>query len=426
MKKYSEMSKEELLKEKESLEAAFKEYKEMGLSLNMARGKPSVAQLELSMPMMDTLHSEADMVCEDGSDCRNYGVPVGIPEARRLMGSLMEDDPENVFVFGNSSLNIMYDQVARSYTHGLMGNPPFSKQEKIKWLCPVPGYDRHFKITEYFGAEMINIPMGPDGPDMDMVRDYVENDPTVKGIWCVPKFSNPTGIVYSPETVFAFAALKPAAPDFRIYWDNAYCVHFIYDDDHPFIPEILSECEKAGHPDMVFKFASCSKITFGGSGISAMASSKNNLEDIKKTLTIQTIGHDKMNQLRHARFLKDHDNVIEHMKKHAAILRPKFELLEATLDNELISRGIGGYFKPKGGYFIAYEGPDNTAKATVSLASECGVVLTGAGAPFPYGKDPDDKWIRLAPSFPTLFELEKASEIFAVCARLAYVRTLTD
>jgi DNA-binding transcriptional MocR family regulator len=257
-----------------------------------------------------------------------------------------------------------------------------------------------------------------------MVRELVENDPAVKGIWCVPKFSNPTGIVYSPETVFAFAALNPAAPDFRIYWDNAYCVHFLYDDDHPFIPEILSECEKAGHPDMVFKFASCSKITFGGSGISAMASSKNKLDDVKKTLTVQTIGHDKMNQLRHARFLKDHDNVIEHMKMHAAILRPKFELLENTLDNELLSRGIGNYFKPKGGYFISFDSLPGCAKEIVSRAKKAGVTMTGAGATWPYGRDPRDSNIRVAPTLPPLEDLKIAAELFCLCVKIVSLEKL--
>ncbi len=424
MKKYTEMSKEELLKEKESLEEAYREYQKRGLSLNMARGKPSVEQLELSMPMLDVLHSQADLVCEDGSDCRNYGEPVGIPEARRLMASMMEDDPENVFVFGNSSLNVMYDTVARAMLFGVCGSTPWCRLPEVKFLCPVPGYDRHFKITESFNIEMINIPMNADGPDMDLVEKYVNNDPAVKGIWCVPKFANPTGTVYSDEVVSRFAHLNPAAEDFRIYWDNAYCVHYLYEDNQPQIPEILSECAAAGHPDIVYKFASTSKVTFAGSGISALASSKRNLDDIRRHLVVQTIGHDKMNQLRHARFLKDHDNVIRHMMKHAEILRPKFEALEKVLDDELVSRGIGKFEKPLGGYFIAYEGPDNTAKAIVKAAKECGVVLTGAGAPFPYGKDPDDKWIRLAPSFPTLPELKQAADIFAVCARLVYAKQL--
>lgn len=424
MKKYTEMSKEELLHEKESLEEAYREYQKRGLSLNMARGKPSVEQLELSMPMLDVLHSQADLVCQDGSDCRNYGEPVGIPEARALMASMMEDEPENVFVFGNSSLNVMYDTVARAMLFGVCGSTPWCRLPEVKFLCPVPGYDRHFKITESFNIQMINIPMKEDGPDMDLVEKYVNNDPAVKGIWCVPKFANPTGTVYSDEVVSRFAHLTPAAEDFRIYWDNAYCVHYLYEDNQPQIPEILSECAKAGHPDMVYKFASTSKVTFAGSGISALASSKRNLDDIKRHLVVQTIGHDKMNQLRHARFLKDHDNVIRHMMKHAAILRPKFEALEKVLDDELISRGIGKFEKPLGGYFIAYEGPDNTAKAIVKAAKECGVVLTGAGAPFPYGKDPDDKWIRLAPSFPTLEDLKQAADIFAVCARLVYAKQL--
>lgn len=424
MKKLAEMSKEELLKEKQELEAAYKDFQNQGLKLNMARGKPSLEQLNLSFPMMDVMNSYNGMAAEDGTDCRNYGELEGIEEARRLIAEIMDTTPDHVICFGNSSLNVMYDMVARAMTHGVCGSTPWCKLDKVKFLCPVPGYDRHFAITEFFGIEMINIPMTPTGPDMDLVEKYVSTDPAVKGIWCVPKFSNPEGIVYSDETVLRFANLKPAAEDFRIFWDNAYSVHYLYDDVQPQIPDLVRECAKAGNPDMVYKFASTSKITFPGSGISGMAVSEKNRDSILEMLKIQTIGPDKVNQLRHVRFLKNREGVAAQMKKHAAILRPKFEMVEQVLDAELTSRGIGSYLKPLGGYFISYNAPEGTAKRIVSLAKECGVTMTGAGAPFPYGKDPKDSVIRIAPSFPPLEELEKAAEIFAICVKLAAIEQL--
>ena len=426
MTAYKDMSREELLELKSRLEKEFEDVKGKGLKLDMSRGKPSKAQLDLSMGMMDVLKSTSDLVCEEGVDCRNYGVIDGIKEAKQLLSDMMEVPKDNIIIFGNSSLNVMYDTVARAMTHGIMGSTPWAKLDKVKFLCPVPGYDRHFAITEHFGIEMINIPMTSDGPDMDLVEQYVENDPAVKGIWCVPKYSNPQGYTYSEETVKRFANLKPAAPDFRIYWDNAYSVHHLYDDekDQDFLLEILDECAKAGNPDMVYKFTSTSKISFPGSGIAALAASKANLDDIRKYITVQTIGHDKLNQLRHVKFFKDLEGVHAHMRKHAAILRPKFEMVEATLEKELGGLGIGEWTTPKGGYFISFESLDGCAKKIVAMAKEAGVVMTGAGATYPYGKDPKDSNIRIAPSFPPIEELEKAAQVFVVCVKLASVEKL--
>ena len=354
MKSYQEMSKEELLQEKESLKAAYKEYQKMDLSLNMARGKPAVEQLDMVMDILDVLDSKSEMVAENGIDVRNYGEMDGIPEAKKLMADMMGTKAENVLVFGNASLTIMYDTVSRSMTHGVCGSTPWCHLDKIKFLCPVPGYDRHFAITEHFGIEMINIPMTEDGPDMDMVEQYVNNDPSVKGIWCVPKYSNPQGYVYSDETVKRFAALKPAAEDFRIFWDNSYVIHHLYEDKQAELLDIISECEKAGNPDIVYEFASTSKVTFAGAGIAAMASSKKNLDFIRKSMTIQTIGYDKVNQYRHVKYFKDLDGIKAKMKQHADILRPKFELVDEILTKELEGLGIGTWTKPLGGYFITF------------------------------------------------------------------------
>ena len=426
MQKYSEMSREQLLALKKELDQQYAEIKAQGLALDMSRGKPAADQLDLSMGLMDVLSSSADLKCETGVDCRNYGVMDGIPEAKRLLGEISEVSPENIIIYGTSSLNVMFDTVARSMTHGVMGNTPWCKLDKVKFLCPVPGYDRHFKVTEFFGIEMINVPMTPQGPDMDMVEKLVSEDPAIKGIWCVPKYSNPQGYTYSEETVKRFARLKPAAPDFRIYWDNAYSVHHLYDGEEKqdFLLEILEECAKAGNPDIVYKFTSTSKISFPGSGIAALAASKANLDDIRKYITVQTIGHDKLNQLRHVKFFKDLEGVHAHMKKHAAILRPKFEMVEATLEKELGGLGIGEWTTPKGGYFISFESLDGCAKKIVAKAKEAGVVMTGAGATYPYGKDPKDSNIRIAPSFPPIDELAKAAEVFVVCVKLASVEKL--
>ena len=423
---YNDMSKEELLALKESLNKEYAEAKAKGLALDMSRGKPSAKQLDVSLGLLDTINSSSDLKSEDGTDCRNYGVLDGIPEAKKLMADMMGTTPDHVIVYGNASLNIMYDQISRAYTHGILGNTPWCKLDKVKFLCPVPGYDRHFAITERFGIEMINIPMSESGPDMGMVEEYVSNDASVKGIWCVPKYSNPQGYTYSEETVKRMAALKPAAEDFRIFWDNAYVIHDLYDDKKDEIADIISECEKAGNPDMVFEFASTSKVSFPGSGIAALATSANNIADIKKQLTIQTIGHDKINQLRHVRFFKDINGLKEHMRKHAEFMRPKFEAVESVLEEELGGLGIGSWTEPKGGYFISFEAMDGCAKAIVAKCKEAGVKLTGAGATFPYGKDPKDSNIRIAPSFPTPEEMKQAADLFVLCVKLVSVEKLLE
>lgn len=425
---YADMSRDELLKLKSEVEAQYDEMKAKGLKLDMSRGKPNIEQLDLSMSMIDVLASDHKLDCEQGIDCRNYGVLDGIVEAKRLLSAMIECPIDNIIIYGNSSLNVMYDTVARSFTHGVMGSTPWAKLDKVKFLCPVPGYDRHFAITEFFGCEMINIPMNEDGPDMDMVEEYVNNDPAVKGIWCVPKYSNPSGISYSDETVRRFANLKPAAEDFRIYWDNAYCIHHLNDEpenqDH--ILEILSECEKAGNPDIVYKFCSTSKVTFPGSGIAAISASKANLDFIKKQMTIQTIGHDKLNQLRHSKFFGDFDGMLEHMKKHAAILRPKFKAVEDILESELGGLGIAKWTNPRGGYFIGFDTLDGCAKKVVSMCDEAGVKLTGAGATYPYGKDPHDSNIRIAPTFPSTEELKEACKVFVICVKLASIEKILE
>ena len=418
------MTKAELQALKKELSAKYREYQGKDLKLDMSRGKPSIDQLDLSMGMLDVLTSDMDLTCEDGTDCRNYGVLDGISEAKELLADMMEVAPDHIIIYGNSSLNVMYDTVSRSMTHGVMGNTPWCKLDKVKFLCPVPGYDRHFAITEYFGIEMINVPMTPTGPDMDMVEKLVASDDSIKGIWCVPKYSNPQGISYSDQTVRRFARLKPAAPDFRIYWDNAYTIHHLYDMDQDHLIEILAECKRAGNPDMVYKFASTSKISFPGSGIAAIAASQNNLVDIKKQLRIQTIGHDKVNQLRHVRFFGDIHGMVEHMRKHADILRPKFEAVLETLDRELEGLGIGTWTTPKGGYFISFDSLDGCAKAIVAKCKKAGLVMTGAGATYPYGKDPHDSNIRIAPSYPPLNDLKQAMELFALCVKLVSVEKL--
>ncbi|MEE1007907.1 MAG: aminotransferase class I/II-fold pyridoxal phosphate-dependent enzyme [Agathobacter sp.] len=426
MKQYHEMTKEELLQEKSELEALYANIKELGLKLDMSRGKPGSDQLDLSMPMLDVISSESDIVSENGFDLRNYGVLDGIPEAKKLIADMVNTKPENVIVYGNSSLNIMYDQIARAELFGICGNTPWSKLDKVKFLCPVPGYDRHFAITEQFGIEMINIPMTKDGPDMDMVEELVNNDEAVKGIWCVPKYSNPQGVVYSDETVRRFSKLKPKAKDFRIFWDNAYAVHHLYDDNQAEILDILSLCEEEGNPDMVFQFCSTSKVSFPGSGIAAVSASKSNIEDIKSRLTFQTIGHDKINQLRHVLFFKDLDGIKAHMKKHADIIRPKFEMIDKMLTDEIASRGIGSWVNPLGGYFISFDALEGCATEIVNKCKEAGVVMTGAGAPFPYGKDSKDSVIRIAPTLPSLEELEEATKVFIVVTRLISVNKILE
>ena len=423
---YNDMSKEELLALKESLNKEYAEAKAKGLALDMSRGKPSAKQLDVSLGLLDTINSSSDLKALDGTDCRNYGVLDGLTEAKKLMADMMGTTSEHIIIYGNASLNIMYDQVSRSYAHGVMGSTPWCKLDKVKWLCPVPGYDRHFAITESFGIEMINIPMTENGPDMDMIEKLVSEDESIKGIWCVPKYSNPQGYTYSDETVKRMAALKPAAKDFRIFWDNAYVIHHLYDDKQDEILDIISECEKAGNADMVYEFASTSKVTFPGSGMAALASSAANLADIKKYLTIQTIGYDKLNQLRHVRYFKNLDGLKAHMKKHADFLRPKFEATLKVLDDELTGLGIGTWSEPRGGYFISFDSLPGCAKAIVSMCKEAGVVLTNAGATFPYGKDPRDSNIRIAPSFPTPEEMSEAAELFVLCVKLVSVDKLLE
>ncbi len=427
MKSYKELSREELEQLLRQLGKAYEDAKGRGLKLDMSRGKPSVSQLDMGMDFMDILNSSSDFQTEAGLDTRNYGLMDGIPEAKELMAQMMGvPSAEQVIVCGNASLTVMYDLISRSMTHGVMGNTPWCKQDRVKFLCPAPGYDRHFAITQHFGIEMITVPMTENGPDMDMVEKLVESDACVKGIWCVPKYSNPQGYSYSDETVRRFAALKPAAADFRIYWDNAYAIHHLYEDKQDEILDILSECEKAGNPDIVYEISSTSKVTFAGGGISALAASKANLDDVRSSLTVQTIGFDKINQLRHVRYFKDINGLKAHMRKHAAIIRPKFEAVLQVLEKELDGLGIAEWTNPKGGYFISFECMEGCAKKIVAKCKEAGVVLTGAGATYPYGEDPDDSNIRLAPTFPTPEELAEAADLFVLCVKLVSVETLLE
>ena len=423
MKKYSDMSKEELLTLKAQLDKEYADIKAKGLALDMSRGKPSADQLDLSMGLMNVLSSDSDLKCETGVDCRNYGVIDGIPEAKRLLGEMSEVDPDHIIIYGNSSLNVMFDSIARSMTQGVMGNTPWCKLDKVKFLCPVPGYDRHFAVTQFFGMELINVPMNEDGPDMDIVEKLVAEDDSIKGIWCVPMYSNPGGVVYSDEVVKRFAALKPKAADFRIFWDNAYCVHHLVDNP-PVQANLLEEAKKVGNEDICYMFASTSKITFPGSGIAVMAASERNLASLKKSLGFATIGFDKMNQLRHLRFFGGKfENLLEHMKKHKALIAPKFAIVVNTLEKELGDLGIATWSNPKGGYFISFN-QKGCAKRIVQLCKDAGVVLTGAGASFPYGVDPEDENIRISPTFPTEEELQKAMDVFVCSAKLAAAEQL--
>ena len=424
MQKYSEMSKEQLQALKKELDQQYAEIKAQGLALDMSRGKPSVDQLNISMDMMDVLSSSTDLRCETGVDCRNYGVMDGIPEAKRLLGEISEVDPEHIIIYGNSSLNVMFDTVSRSMTHGVMGNTPWCKLDKVKFLCPVPGYDRHFKITEFFGIEMINVPMTPQGPDMDMVEKLVSEDASIKGIWCVPKYSNPQGICYSDETVDRLASMKTAAKDFRIFWDNAYGVHPIFEDVK--VKNILDACKEAGNDNRAYYFFSTSKITFPGAGVSIIASSDDNIAEIKKVMTAQTIGYDKINQLRHVQFFKNADGVRKHMQILADCLKPKFETVLNTLEKELKGSGLITWENPKGGYFVSVDVLPGCAKRVVELAKEAGVALTGAGATYPYKNDPKDSNIRLAPSYPTVEELQQAMDLFCVCVKKAGIEKLLE
>ena len=418
MKPYIEWTKEELVAEKARLEQEFAEVKAKGLNLNISRGKPAAAQLDLTEGMLTVLSKNEDTFAEDGTDCRNYGVLTGIPEARKLIGDICEVPAENVIVYGNASLTIMFDTVARSFLKGVAGCTPWNKLDKVKFLCPVPGYDRHFGITQYYGFELIPIPMDDNGPDMDMVERLVSEDDSIKGIWCVPKYSNPAGTTYSDEVVKRFAALKPAAKDFRIMWDNAYCIHEISDTPDVLL-NIMDECKKTGNEDLPILFCSTSKITFPGAGVAAMAASENNLKVLREKYNYEIISYDKLNMLRHVRFFKDYDGVLKHMEKHKSVLKPKFEIVLDTLDKELAPADIASWKKPHGGYFVSVDVFEGTAKRTVALCKEAGVVLTGAGATYPLGIDPKDSNIRIAPTFPPNHELEVAMDVFCICARLA-------
>lgn len=421
MQSYATMDKEQQKKEKESLLSAYKEYQKRDLSLNMARGKPSSRQLDLSRGLLDTVNSGSDFI-EDGMDVRNYGGLEGLSGAKKILAEMVGADPAHVIVCGNSSLNIMYDTISRAMVTGICGSTPWDKLDTVRFLCPVPGYDRHFGVTEHFGIEMINVPMTSEGPDMDLVEKLVSEDPSIKGIWCVPKYSNPEGVVYSDETVRRMASLHPAAEDFRVFWDNAYCVHDLYEEI--VLPDIFAEAEKAGNEDMIFEFVSTSKISFAGAGIAGIIASGRNLADMKKSMSAQTIGYDKINQLRHIRFFHDGAGIRAQMKKHAEILRPKFEAVDKILTENLAGTGTGCWTKPRGGYFVTFYTMDGCAARTVALAKECGLTMTGAGAPFPYHKDPTDSAIRIAPSLPPLDELKDAMQIFCICVKIAALEKL--
>ena len=416
------MNREELIGFKNEVEAQYNDFKAKGLCLNMSRGNPCKEQLELSLGMLDVF-DDGNFMSENGTDVRNYGMLDGIPEAKKLFADMIGVSEDEVIIFGNSSLNAMYWAVQTAFNKGILGEKPWSELEKVKFLCPVPGYDRHFKVTEFFGVEMINIPMTATGPDMDMVEKLVSEDDSVKGIWCVPQYSNPDGISYSDETVKRFANLKPAAKDFRIFWDNAYCIHHLTENP-TIILNILDEAKKVGNEDIVYIFGSTSKVTVPGAGVAVMGASKKNIDELKKYLGISIISYDKMNQLRHVKFFGNFEGMCEHMKKHMAIIAPKFEYVCKALENEIAPLGIGSWTVPQGGYFISFNAPDGCAKRIVQLCAEAGVTLTGAGATFPYGKDPDDKNIRLAPTYPSMDELKKAMELFIICVKLASAEKL--
>lgn len=423
---YNELSREALLKLREELVNEYEQKKSLGLDLSMARGKPSKEQLEISMPMLNIIDEKTPMVGADKFDVRNYGVLSGLKEAKQLFADILSVKPENIVLYGNASLSLMYDTIARAYIKGVLGSTPWSKLDKVKFLCPVPGYDRHFTICEFFGIEMINVPMNEDGPDMDMVEKLVSTDSAIKGIWCVPKYSNPSGYVYSDEVVKRFAALKPAAEDFRIFWDNAYIIHHLYADNQAEILNIIEECEKAGNPDMVYEFCSTSKITFPGAGISAMASSERNIKATVEMMNAQIISHDKMNQLRHVLFFPTQEALSAHMMKHADSMRPKFEAVINMLEKELGGLDIATWTKPIGGYFIGFDALEGCAKKIVSMCKDAGIVMTDAGATFPYGKDPKDSNIRIAPSFPTIDELVEACKVFVICVKIASIDKILE
>jgi len=423
MTAYANMSREELQRELDAASQEFEKLKGLGLKLNMARGKPGKDQLDMvSQGLFGVFRTPEDFV-SDGVDCRNYGELNGLPAAKRLFAEILGCKPEQVFVGGNASLQLMYDAISKAVTHGLLHSErPWKEEGKLKWLCPAPGYDRHFKVTESFGFELVTIPMTPDGPDMDAVEQAIQ-DPAVKGMWNVPKYSNPQGYVYSDETIRRIASMKPAAPDFMLMWDNAYCIHEV-EGDYLEFPDILSECAKYGNADMVYEFASTSKVTLPGAGIACMAASEANIAHLSKLMGIQIISYDKVNQQRHVLYLKDKAHTLELMKRHAAILGPKFRAVTEALDREIAPLGIASWTHPKGGYFVSFDAMPGTAKRTLALCKEAGVTMTGAGATFPYGVDPDDSNIRIAPSLPPVAELEQAVSVFCVCVKLASLEKL--
>ena len=421
---YCTMTKQDLEKTYAMLQKDFAACKAKNLKLDMSRGKPAKNQIDLVSDILTVLSKPEDCIV-DGVDTRNYGELAGIRCAREYWADILDCKPSQVFLGGTASLNLMFDVISRAYSHGLLHSErPWCKEETVKFLCPSPGYDRHFRITEFFGAELITVPMTEEGPDMDMVEELVK-DPAVKGIWCVPKYSNPDGIIYSQKTVERFAALKPAAPDFAIMWDNAYCIHEFEGEYVPF-PDIISLCEEAGNPDMVYEFASTSKITFAGGGISAMAASEANIQYFSKLFFVNTISFDKVNQLRHVLYLKNKAHTIEIMKRHASVMAPKFCTVLDMLDKEIAPCGFAHWNRPKGGYFVSLFTMKGTAKRALELCKEAGVVMTSAGATYPYGIDPDDSNIRIAPSLPPVADLEKAMEVFCVCLKLAAVEKLLN
>ena len=422
MMKYTEMTVQQRKAEYAAVLAEYEKQKALGLKLNMARGKPGREQLDMVTDLCNILVKPEDFI-SDGIDSRNYGNVDGLPAAKALFADILGCKPEQCFVGGNASLQLMYDTVAKAYSNGLLhSEKPWSKLEKVKWLCPAPGYDRHFKVTQSFGAELITIPMTENGPDMDVVEELIK-DPAVKGMWNVPKYSNPDGIIYSDETIRRIAAMKPAAPDFMLMWDNAYCIH---EFDGEFVPfaDILSLCAENGNADMVYEFASTSKVTFPGAGVAVMATSEANLAYLTPLINIQTIGFDKINQLRHVKYLQDKEHTLALMQRHAAILRPKFRAVLDALDREIAPLGIGEWKRPKGGYFVSYNAMPGTAKRALALCKEAGVTMTGAGATFPYGVDPQDSNIRIAPSLPPVEELQQAIAVFCVCVKLAALEKL--
>lgn len=419
---YNEMTREQLLKEQESLVKQYEDFKALGLSFDMSRGKPNKEQLDLSDELLN-LVTEGNAFTDDGTECRNYGGLDGIYEMKKIFADLFDCPVEDVIIGENSSLHMMFDIIAQAVSRGLDGEKPWLSQGKVKFLCPCPGYDRHFAITEYFGIENIPVPMTPTGPDMDLVEELVK-DPLVKGIWCVPKYSNPDGYSYSDETIIRLASLSPAAPDFRIMYDNAYAVHHLYDDRQDEILSLYKECIKRGTEKMMIHFMSTSKITHPGSGVSALCASHHNIQLMKQRMQFQTIGPDKVNQLRHVRFLKDVDNIKVLMSKHADIMRPKFQAVLNEFETTLKPVGVGRWTNPNGGYFISFYAPKGCAKRTIELCKEAGLVTTPAGSAYPYSNDPDDSHIRIAPSFPPLDELTQAVKLFSICARLAAIEKL--